>query len=85
MKLKKTIGKHVREIEKSYPLHKNRYYKSIKANAFKEEMSKRKNQLIKGEIQYLYGEMTISKLHKYLVEEQGLKLRYPNSFSILSR
>lgn len=40
LQIKKIIGKHVREIKKSQPFHVNRYYKPIKANSFKEEMSK---------------------------------------------
>ena len=44
-----------------------------------------KNQFTKGEIQYPYGELTVSKPHKDLAVKQGLKFRPPDFFSIISR
>ena len=43
-----------------------------------------KNQFTKGEIQYPYGELTVSKPHMDLVVKQGLKFR-PLFFSIISK
>ena len=41
-----------------------------------------RNQFTEGEIQYFYGEVTVSK---HLVAEQGLKFRSPDFFSIITR